>query len=116
MTYKVNGTEITLQPESGAWQPRRILNLDGNGHPVYPPTREFEMQWSFMTLAELDQLHTFFLSVGTTGSAIVDLPGWNTDPYAFKSYTGCVLQEPVFEAYDNYYVTNVRLAVTKIRT
>ena len=116
MAYKINGTNLTLQPESGSWKDRKVLNIDGNGHPVYPPTRDFEMQWGFMSMTELTQILGFFGSQGVTGTSVVTLPQWNKDPYTYFDYTGCVLQEPIFTQYDNYYAASVRLVVTNIRT
>jgi hypothetical protein len=116
MPYQFNGTDLILQPESGQWQPRRILGIDGNGHAIYPPTRSFELKWGFMALAEVDQLHTYFLGIGSTGTVVATLPKWNTDPYTLFAYSGCVLQEPELSMYDNSYVSSVRLLVTNIRT
>ena len=114
--YQINGTPFTTQPESGQWQARKILSLDGNGHPVYPPSREFVIQWSYLSAADLDQIIGFFSACGVTGSAVVTLPQWNKDPYTYFDYTGCIVQEPVIGAYDFFYATQVKLTITNIRT
>jgi hypothetical protein len=116
MAYKINGTALLLNPETGAWRPRNILNLDGNGHAIYPPSREFEMKWSFMDLASYDQMINFFLAVGATGSAVVELPQFGADPYAFKAYSGCALQEPTVGPYFQGFISSVTFLITNIRT
>ena len=116
MTYRINGVALTLQPEEGAWKDRNILNLDGNGHPLYPAPRQFEMKWGLMSIAEFDQIYTFFLSQGVTGTSVVDLPRWHSVIYEDFSYTGCILQEPTIDKYNNTYMDGVRLVVTNIRT
>jgi len=116
MPYRINGTEITLQPESGGWIDRASLGLDGNGHPIYPPTRQFELRWSFMSASEFNQLLGFYDLVGSTGTVVATLPRWHTGSYSFFDYTGCVLQEPSVGAYYEEYLTEVRLVVSSVRT
>ena len=116
MTYKINGTSITLQPESGEWADRNQIGIDGNGHAIYPSLREFQMKWSFMSASEFNQLKGFFDAVGTTGSAVVSLPKYGDTTYNFYDYSGCVLREP--EAGEDFeqYVSGVQLLVVKIYT
>lgn len=116
MAYKINGTALLLNPETGAWKGRSILNTDGNGHPIYPPSREFEMKWSYMDLASYDQILNFYNAVGATGSAVVEIPQFGADPYAFKAYTGCVLEEPTVGPYFQGFISSVTLLITNIRT
>lgn len=115
-TYAINGTEITIQPTGGQWLPRTPIGIDGNGHFVYPPYREFEMTWGLLDPSQANQLQTFFTSIGNTGSAIVDLPKYADANYTFFSYTGCVLQEPEFGMYFFEHHQDIILRVTKIRT
>lgn len=76
MTYKFNGTAITLQPSSGQWQEREELDVDGNGHSIYPAVREFEIKWDLMSMSEFSQVETFYNNQGTTGSVVSELPLW----------------------------------------
>lgn len=115
-SYAVNGTEITIQPTSGKWIPREPLGVDGNGHFIYPPYREFEMNWGLIDSDEANQLQNFFNSIGLTGTAIVDLPKYADLDYTFFSYSGCVLQEPSFGDYFTEHPMDVTLTITKIRT
>lgn len=115
-TYAINGTEITIQPTSGQWMPKDPLGIDGNGHFVYPPYREFEMSWGLLDPSDANQLQNFFASIGNTGTAVVDLPKYAAATYTFYSYTGCVMQEPSFGVYFTEHHTDITLLITKIRT
>jgi hypothetical protein len=116
MTYKINGTAITLQPTDGAWQKRSILGLDGNAHPIYPAYREYEMTWKLTEESDLNQLQGFFDTMVITGSAVVELPEYASSAYQFKAYTGCIVYEPTFQEYFAEHVTSVVLVITHIKT
>jgi hypothetical protein len=115
-SYAVNGTNITIQPTSGQWRARDLLGIDGNGHPVYSPYRQFEMTWGLANSDEADELQTFFASLGNTGTAVVDLPKYADATYQFYSYTGCIIQEPEWGVYFAEHYTDVTLLITKIKT
>jgi len=116
MVYKINGTTLIIQPTTGQWLPRELVGIDGNGHPVYPATREFEMNWQLKNPTGTYQLQNFFDTVAITGSAVVDLPRYNFYDYQFFSYSGCVIQEPEVDVYFSAHITNVRLLISNIRT
>jgi len=116
MTYKINGTAISIQPTSGRWMPRDNLGIDGNGHMVYSAVREFELKWQLTDAALFDQLQTFFESVNNTGTAVVDLPYYTSGSYSFYSYSGCVLREPEMGTYFTEHHQDVFLLITNIRT
>lgn len=115
MTYKINGTTLSLQPTAGRWNTREELGVDGAGHPRYPLVREFEIQWGLMPVADFNQIYNFFNACGVTGTAIVDLPKFANATWAFQSYTGCVLREPQTGNFFEETVTDVVLLVTNIR-
>jgi hypothetical protein len=115
-SYAINGVELAVQPTSGRWMPREAVGVDGNGHFIYPPYREFEITWGLVNPSDVNQLQTFFESIGNTGTAIVDLPRYAASTYTFRSYTGCVLQEPTFDIYFTEHHTNVTLLISKIKT
>lgn len=116
MTYKINSTSLTAQPETGQWIDREELGRDGNGRPIYPAPREFEMRWGFISMSDWSQLRTFFQSVGSTGTVSVDLPQYGSSSWAFRTYSGCILNEPTTGRFFEEYVSDVRLIVTKIQT
>ena len=115
MTYKINGTPFLIEPQSGRWTPRSALGITGDGHPVYPAVREFEITWSALSPTQFYQLQTFFDSVASTGTAVVDLPEYAKSTYAFKSYSGCVLSEPEVGQYFTENYMDARMMVSNIR-
>jgi len=116
MTYKVNGSAITLQPTSGKWANRDSIGVDGNGHEIYTGKREFEMRWGFMSASEFNELIGFFNAIGNTGTAVVSLPQYGASAYTFYAYSGCVLREPEAGEFFEEYVSDVSLLVVKIST
>lgn len=117
MTYKINGTEITLQPTSGQWMPREQLGINGVGKIIYSGLRKFEMVWNLADHTDYSQLLGFFNNLTTTGSYVVDLPKFNNaSTWAFDSYTGCYIREPETGVYFAEHQNTVRLLVTNIRT
>lgn len=115
MTYKINGTELDPQPTQAKWVPRRVLSEDGNGRPIYPAVREFEMRWQLTDPEQINALQGFFNSVGATGTAVVDLPQFAAPTYTFFPYSGTVLREPEFNSFFSEHITEVVLFITKIR-
>ena len=115
MTYKINGVEFTLQPTAGQWINPEPRGLDGNGHPIYPATREFDIRWGIMGQDEFYEILQFFDAVYITGSAVVDLPRYRSSTYEFFPYSGCVLYEPEISEYFAGNVTVVRLLISNIR-
>lgn len=115
MVYRVNGTELTLQPTSGQWMPREELGRNGFGHPVYPAVREYEIRWVLKSPAEINQIQGFFNALSNTGTAIVDLPQFTAATYAFVSYTGCILGEPQLGPFFDENYRDVVLVISNIR-
>lgn len=116
MTYKINGTALTLQPSEGGWIPREAIALDGNGHPIYPVYREFELTWDIIDVSELYQLQNFFDTLGVTGTVNVDLPTLKTLTYGFTTYSGCVMHEVEYGVYFEEHPTQAKLLIAKIKT
>lgn len=115
MTYKINGTELDLQPTSGRWLPRSSVGVDGNGHFIYPSVYQFELEWGITSQSEWNNILGFFDSLHITGSAVVDLPKYRSSTYDFYSYTGCVVQEPEMRDYFTEHLTSVSLLITNIK-
>ena len=115
MVYKINGTELTLQPTAGRWLPRRTIGLDGNGHFIYSSVYDFEMTWGIAGQDEWEQILSLFDAIHITGSAVVELPEYGASTYQFYAYSGCVVQEPQMSRYFDEHPTKVKLLVNKIR-
>ena len=116
MPYKINGTQITIQPTFGRWVPRDIIDTDGAGHPIYPARRDYELRWDLIDPLEGNQLQTFFNAVQNTGTAVVSLPKFGNSSYVFYDYTGCVVREPDMGDYFEQHITSVVLMITNIKT
>lgn len=116
MTYKINGTEIPIQPEVGRWNPRDRFGISGDGHPVYSGVREFTLRWGILDATGTFMLQQFFESVGMTGTAVVDLPRYGYADYEFYAYSGTVVHEPEFGDFFAEHQQNIRLDITNITT
>jgi len=114
MTYKINGTPLTLPPTQGQWKTREVLGVDGNGHPIYPAKYQFELIWDLVAMADFNQLITFFDALAITGTASADLPELRGVTYAFRTYSGCVVYEPTLEGYFAQFPSRVKLLLTNI--
>jgi len=115
-TYQINDTDLVIQPTSGKWLDRNLIDVDGNGHPIYPPYREFELRWQLASMEQVNQLLTYFDVIGRTGTVSVNLPYFGNNPYIFRTYSGTVLQEPTFGNFFSENQSDITLLITKIRT
>jgi hypothetical protein len=113
-SYAFNGSNLTLQPETGQWQERDSFGIDGAGHPIYSRVRSFELVWGLVSMSELNQITTFYNQVQNTGTCSVDLPKWGDSQYLFTTYSGATLQEPTVGTYFETYVQDVRLVILNI--
>lgn len=116
MTYKINNTELTVQPSDGAWRPREELGVTPAGRIMYAPVREFDINWSLLDVDEFKQLVDFYDSISVTGTVVVDLPKWNSSTYVFESYTGCIIDEPSAGQYFSEHQLSVTMRVRGIVT
>jgi hypothetical protein len=112
--YKINGISIA-DPTSGTWVPNRPLDYSGEGRPVYPPLRDFKIQWNLMAIADLDVIRDEWQKDQATGTVTVDLPDIKQNSYLFRTFSGCHLEEPQASQYFEQYATEVILVVTAIR-
>lgn len=113
--YKINGVDITLQPERFGFKNRNPLGVDGNNRPVYPPTYEAEVYWGTMSMSEFNQLYAFWQSISGTGSVSLTVPQLDAGSFTFKTYTGVILEEPEKGPFwNNNYITRVTMGVRNI--
>lgn len=115
-SYSVNGTAFTLQPSTGKWVSRETVGYDGNSHPIYPATREFQVGWELIGPTDFDQIMGFFNNIGITGTAVVSLPKFPNTTYNFFSYSGCIINEPEVDEYFEGYQKSAKLLISRIRT
>lgn len=116
MAYKINGTDLLLQPTSGRWIDREEIGVDGNGASVYPRFRAFELSWDLIDEASIYQVQDLFDTLLITGSVVFECPKYKSNTYTYYAYTGCVMHEPTFDAFWQEYVTSAKLLISRIRT
>ena len=113
--YKINGQAFVIQPSVAKWIEPSVLDIDGNGHPIYPAVTNFEMEWQNLNPSGTFQLYEFFRALHITGSAVVELPQFGANSYTFYAYTGCVVYLPRFGNFFVGQTLDVRLTISKIR-
>lgn len=112
--YKINGVSVQ-DPTNGEWINPRSLGYSGSGRVVYPPLREFRLEWNLMSISDFDTVRDEWRKDQITGSVTADLPDLLANSYVFRTFSGCHLQEPEVGQYFEQYVMDVVLVVTAIR-
>ena len=115
-TYAFDDTDLTLPPTTGRWVTRNNYGIDGNGHPVYPALRSFELKWQLISTEDASQIIGFYNTVGNTGTVVACLPQWNNVGFEFINYSGCTLMEPEVGEYFQGFIQEVSLLVLNVRT
>lgn len=115
MPYSINGQQFVIPPTTGHWVDPDVIDVDGNGHPIYPAVTSFELTWSNLNPSGTYQLYEFFRALTITGSAVVSLPRYGGNSYTFYSYSGCVVHMPIFGNFFYEQTLDVRLLITKVR-
>jgi hypothetical protein len=112
--YKINGVELPLEPTQAAWKDRRVLGYDGNNVAIYEPTYTFVMAWDAVGPDVFYALRQFWLSLQSTISIPVTIPAKENIAYVFETYTGCVVDEPVSQAFFVKFLLRVTMNVRNI--
>src|SRR5512139_3611261 len=111
-TFAINSVDFLLDPTEHKWMPRTMLGRDGAGHPIYSGIREYEMRFQLSSLTEYWQLQQWFQLVSNTGTVVVDLPEYAVSgAYVFKSYSGCIIDEPEAGTYFSEAKTDMLLMI-----
>ena len=113
-SYAVNGTELSIQPTSGRWIPQNLVGVNGNGVPIYPRVREFELRWNLGDPALANSLRNYFSALQFTGTVAIDLPQYAASDYLFYRYSGCTLYQPERGAYFAEHITDLVMIVGNI--
>lgn len=113
-SYAVNGTELSIQPTTGRWLSQNMVGINGNGVPIYPRVREFELRWNLGDPALADGLRSYFVALQFTGSVAFDLPKYTASDYQFYRYSGCVLYQPDRGVYFAEHITDIVMIVGNI--
>ena len=115
-TFAINNVNFILRPTKASWSKRDELGFDGNGHPIYPAVREFEISWNLMHPTDAQQIINAYNAVQNTGTVAFDLPEYANGDYVFKSYSGCTISEPEFGEYFQGYINDGKLTIHNVRT
>ena len=109
-----NGTVLNEQPTTHGWKEREVVGVDGNGISVYVAPREYELVWDYLDTEQFNEIYSFFLTQGTTGTIVTTLPKWKTSPYTMYAYSGTILREPQFEGFFQNYYVNTKMLIVRI--
>lgn len=112
----LNGSVFSQQPSEHGWDVREEIGIDGNGIAIYPAVRQYNMKWDLIDTDVWNEMYAFFLAQNVTGTVVATLPKFNTTPYQFYNYSGCVIRELTYENWFQNYYTNVKLLIVRIRT
>lgn len=115
MSYTINGQAFVIEPTSGQWIEPDIIDVDGNGHPIYSAYTSFELTWSNLSPSGTYQLYQFFRSLHITGSAVVGLPRFGYNSYTYYPYSGCVVYIPNMGKFFYTRTLDVTLTIAKVR-
>lgn len=115
MPYKINGFTFVIPPTTGRWIEPRVIDIDGNGRPVYPAFTEFQLKWQNLEPSGTYQLYEFFRTINITGTATVELPRYGFSNYTFWEYSGCVVYIPRFGEFFAQNTLDVELTISKVR-
>lgn len=113
-TYAFNGSELSIQPTTGRWMPQSPVGINGNGIPIYPRVREFELRWNLSDPALFNQVRGYFDALQFTGTVVVDLPKYKSADYQFYSYSGCSLYQPDLGTYFTEHIQDLVMIVGNI--
>ena len=116
MTFKINSTALGRFPTNHRWVKQDILGVTGDGHPMYPAYREYELEFDFASPSEFNEFITYYNGIGITGTISADLPEYGAVAYTFKTYSGITMSSPEFGNYFEGYYQSARLLLARIRT
>ena len=113
-SFGIGDVEFSLQPTAGRWLPQTPVGITGDGHPIYPQVRAFQLSWGLMGISEFDNIRDYYKQTQITGSVVVALPDIDASTWTFRNYSGCVLGEPEVGQYFSQWVTDVNMMVWNI--
>ena len=114
-TYGFNGSAFNLQPTTGKWLPRSIVDFSGNGHPIYSDVLSYELRWQLSSPEDLWEFHKMYSGTFSGQHVVVSLPRWGYPDYIFQNYSGCSVSEPEYNVYFSEHVTEVKQYIYRIR-
>ena len=113
-TYRVNGVDFPIDPSEAQWMPRKGLGLDGFNRTIYEPVRSFSMTFDGLSQDQYTALRNFWALMLTYTTVSVDLPQFDSTVWQFKTYSGCVIDEPANGLFMSQFQTSVKLMIRNI--
>lgn len=122
--YVINGREI-LPPTQFRWRERSVLDVAGDGRPIYSAIRSAELRWNFEFYEQYALLVATFGEMQSTGTAVVRLPAYpdylsypaaTGAVYGFRQYSGCILGEPTQGPFFEGFPSDIALVISNIVT
>ena len=115
--YRINGLPI-LEPTAARWNPRAALDVQGDNRAIYSEFREFQLEWALVQYEDWAALQVLFDAVEATGTSVVRLPAYPTATgiaFAFREYSGVMINEPTVDSFFETYPTRMVLLIRNIR-
>ena len=69
MSYTINGQAFVVDPTTAQWIEPDIVDIAGNGHPIYSAYTTFEFEWSNLSPSGTYQLFQFFQFIKYYGNS-----------------------------------------------
>lgn len=115
--YRINGHPI-FEPTAGRWLPRNALDRQGDNRTIYSEFREFQLEWALVEYEDWAAMQVLFDAVESTGTSVVRIPAYPTvtgTAYAFREYSGVLIDEPQVDAFFETHPTRMVLMIRNVR-
>lgn len=118
--HRINNNQLP-SPTSGKWIIPVQKGIDGSGIKRYAKYHSYEMSWNLLGLVDFETLMTVWRGHYNSGTAEIRLPPYDftsgTDwiiTGGFINVTGCIVDRPEFDQYDNKNHRGVKMLIRKI--
>jgi len=115
--YRINGHPI-FEPTAGRWLDRDAVDVQGDSRVIYSEFRSFQLEWSLVEYEDWGAMQVLFNAVESTGTSVVRIPAFPTvtgTAYAFREYSGVLIDEPQVDAFFETHPTRMVLMIRHIR-
>ncbi|KKN62741.1 hypothetical protein LCGC14_0508600 [marine sediment metagenome] len=116
MSWKINGHDAC--PTRGRWMGRPVVDIQGDGRPIYPAMRSFQLEWRFTNFSEWANAQAVFDDIQSTGTTVVEIPTFPTTTgsvYGFTEYSGVFITEPEIGPFFAGYPSRMIIIISNIR-
>lgn len=96
-----NGTGLMINPTTAQWLDPDQIGVSGDGHAIYPALKEFRLSFNLVSQGEWFELYSYFKRVSFTGTLVCSLPDFESNTFAYRNFSGCILRYPSMNQYFN---------------